>query len=528
MDLYVQTLTGTLFELRVSPFETILSIKGKVQRLEGIPISQQHLIWQSTDLQDDFCLHDYGIKNGATLTLVLAMRDGPINMRRVSAMEEPDMQEIEEYMDANKEEIMDKLCDDKQVTLLIFRDGDQLNFYRVYDPNTESYSPNTTDSISGSSSMYTRSENVIEQLSPEKQNENAQTKDKMENLKKKLEAAKHSKKKKFRPRSIRRTSSKLSQRRSGLVRTPSSTCSSQGRRLIKNTTISPVIPVQQVSTSNIDSLSHKIIHMPNPPVLPPVTRASKSNLNKKLTPTPPPMASAHSHMHTERASASSVTQQQRRKLPSLQDMSDRMARLNQKSREKSDLHLASRSRRRVLKPLNTSDNNSDKSGPLSQHHEQSKRGNEAYKTYNTELDSYTKLLNWVQPPGTTENDSSHTTISSTSITQKKTTPELRLSSKLRSVHLNSKENTTSHHLPPLHPNQTRMPPSLNGKKKKRCTTCAKKLGLATTYQCRCGGKYCSQHRYPETHGCTYDFKSEGRKFLEKNNPVVTASKLPKI
>ena len=35
MDLYIQTLTGTLFELRVSPFETILSIKGKVQRLEG-------------------------------------------------------------------------------------------------------------------------------------------------------------------------------------------------------------------------------------------------------------------------------------------------------------------------------------------------------------------------------------------------------------------------------------------------------------------------------------------------------------
>ena len=37
MDLFVQTLTGTLFELRVSPFETILSIKGKVQRLEGKP-----------------------------------------------------------------------------------------------------------------------------------------------------------------------------------------------------------------------------------------------------------------------------------------------------------------------------------------------------------------------------------------------------------------------------------------------------------------------------------------------------------
>ncbi len=32
----------------------------KLPYLLGIPISQQHLIWQSTDLQDDFCLHDYG------------------------------------------------------------------------------------------------------------------------------------------------------------------------------------------------------------------------------------------------------------------------------------------------------------------------------------------------------------------------------------------------------------------------------------------------------------------------------------
>jgi hypothetical protein len=35
MDLYIHTLTGTAFELRVSPFETIMSIKAKIQRLEG-------------------------------------------------------------------------------------------------------------------------------------------------------------------------------------------------------------------------------------------------------------------------------------------------------------------------------------------------------------------------------------------------------------------------------------------------------------------------------------------------------------
>ena len=48
----------------------------------GIPISQQHLIWQTHELDDDYCLHDYEIHNGATLKLVLAMRGGPINTRR--------------------------------------------------------------------------------------------------------------------------------------------------------------------------------------------------------------------------------------------------------------------------------------------------------------------------------------------------------------------------------------------------------------------------------------------------------------
>ena len=50
--------------------------------LAGIPISQQHLIWQSVELEDDFCLRDYSIGDGATLKLVLTMRGGPINTRR--------------------------------------------------------------------------------------------------------------------------------------------------------------------------------------------------------------------------------------------------------------------------------------------------------------------------------------------------------------------------------------------------------------------------------------------------------------
>lgn len=36
MELFIETLTGTCFQLRVSPFEQVISVKAKIQRLEGM------------------------------------------------------------------------------------------------------------------------------------------------------------------------------------------------------------------------------------------------------------------------------------------------------------------------------------------------------------------------------------------------------------------------------------------------------------------------------------------------------------
>uniref|UniRef100_A0A8D2KTS7 Zinc finger AN1-type containing 4 n=1 Tax=Varanus komodoensis TaxID=61221 RepID=A0A8D2KTS7_VARKO len=81
--------------------------------------------------------------------------------------------------------------------------------------------------------------------------------------------------------------------------------------------------------------------------------------------------------------------------------------------------------------------------------------------------------------------------------------------------------------------QTHLPPvngSVHTKKKivKHCFFCGKKTGLATSYECRCGNNFCATHRYAETHICTYDYKSVGRRCLQESNPVVSAPKLPKI
>ncbi|KAL2250761.1 zinc finger A20 and AN1 domain-containing stress-associated protein 4 isoform X1 [Sesamum indicum] len=61
----------------------------------------------------------------------------------------------------------------------------------------------------------------------------------------------------------------------------------------------------------------------------------------------------------------------------------------------------------------------------------------------------------------------------------------------------------------------------------RCSTCRKKVGL-TGFRCRCGITFCGSHRYPEKHGCTFDFKAMGREAIAKANPVVKADKLDKI
>lgn len=130
--------------------------------------------------------------------------------------------------------------------------------------------------------------------------------------------------------------------------------------------------------------------------------------------------------------------------------------------------------------------------------------------------------------------------------------------------------------------------AMTHKRRNRCLQCGKKMGLATTYSCRyvvycllsawnlyfallspllqltahythahshimhththtlrtrtlthythtpsislhrCGGLFCAIHRYAETHSCTFDYKAEGRQMIARNNPVVTAPKLPKI
>jgi hypothetical protein len=55
-------------------------------------------------------------------------------------------------------------------------------------------------------------------------------------------------------------------------------------------------------------------------------------------------------------------------------------------------------------------------------------------------------------------------------------------------------------------------------KKSRCDACHKKVGIMG-HSCKCGKLFCISHLQAEEHQCTYDYKTEGRLQLEKDQLV---------
>ena len=63
-----------------------------------------------------------------------------------------------------------------------------------------------------------------------------------------------------------------------------------------------------------------------------------------------------------------------------------------------------------------------------------------------------------------------------------------------------------------------------------CDYCKKrKVNTMMAFDCKCNYKLlCNLCRIPEQHNCTYDYKMEERKKLEKANPLVIAAKMEKV
>ncbi|XP_071505546.1 AN1-type zinc finger protein 4-like [Diadema antillarum] len=571
MELFIETLTGTVFELRVSPFETVISVKAKIQRLEGIPISQQHLIWRSVELEDDYCLQDYGIPPSASLKLVLAMRGGPINTRRIP-MEDPAIREMAEYMEANKEEIWEKLPGNRQVTLLVFREGDQLNFFRVVDRGDGTLTP-LSESLSGASVYNVCEEEEDDENAPtqDQSQENDVTMGKMKLLRAKMENLSIGKKKTKVPRPPSGRPKSSAQKRMISAKKGS-------QSLNKSSPLPPVGTTLLTSAGSEEKLLGARTRIEAPAAglgvrsrtkaeIVPQARAAdlsrigatgsslamsadigsrsrsrslriSSSQDKRHSPVPPSSqrtldnltgAKVH-HSFRSRTNAyphppatqSSFIQEFRPKTSS-KLAEPQIASSADPGRSKERMNLKTADARMVTELVNQANkegkiNNIIRSGPRESSHNAKRSGHSRVTSggiaLSHALNSSGGLSSSINEDRMRTPDARKALISAHSIRG-------RLSGNKEGRLLSS----PAHHLPPV------PKPSLSSSKKKtskRCFLCNKKTGLATSYQCRCGHNFCASHRYAEAHNCGYDYKTEGRKLLEQTNPLVSAPKLPKI
>ncbi|KAL9847483.1 AN1-type zinc finger protein 4 isoform 1-T3 [Geothlypis trichas] len=690
MELFIETLTGTCFELRVSPFETVISVKAKIQRLEGIPVSQQHLIWNNMELKDDYCLDDYNISEGCTLKLVLAMRGGPVNTRRVP-VKDP-IREMAEYMDPARDKVWEKGPSNKQVTFLVYREGDRLNFFRVVDRGDGTLTP-LSESLSGGSvyNLYADDEDETE-ASPSGQQiiENSITMNKMKLLKAKMENMNLSKKPKktvkVKPRppmTPRPSSGSVAAARHRFLRvlphigqsclpppghlhqseSPQNALSALATLATAGRTMPATANhfLKEDDTWQSSSWSQPVNSIRLPPK---ISRVELENAKLPTNSILTPVSSLPANSEKAPENATSASEEDAVLFPNLTNVElygreeehlpepDGYAFLTEGSTAEqcSEIHdigkvnpelelpdgdkdskVVEQHRKPIGKVLSTA---AMETGLLSTR-ELSPQKNLLLSPlrYSAQVAHHSALKPQAQPrcfeagnlrsaaspnvlrslevrsiadssfPRTTRfcsvkveslgkrpdviskaeprditdvaskaskepassvsnlgflaslaRSTNRESLQSSCGTDGFRTSGIALPTSLQhfqeeSFRKTASPNEAAEYILSAHGlgmngtmaavgkrvagEATHLPP-VNGliqaKKKisKHCFLCGKKTGLATSYECRCGNNFCATHRYAETHTCTYDYKSAGRRYLQETNPIISAPKLPKI
>ena len=84
-------------------------------------------------------------------------------------------------------------------------------------------------------------------------------------------------------------------------------------------------------------------------------------------------------------------------------------------------------------------------------------------------------------------------------------------------------------LKPVCSSKNKLEKNTKKKKKPRCFICNSKVGLLG-HRCECNSdiQFCAYHRLPESHNCTFDFKSKGKALLSEKMVKVGPEKILKI
>jgi hypothetical protein len=100
------------------------------------------------------------------------------------------------------------------------------------------------------------------------------------------------------------------------------------------------------------------------------------------------------------------------------------------------------------------------------------------------------------------------------------------SNQSNAVNNTNNESTSTPQTPQAESHQSD-PPKTQKKKKTKCTKCKVNVGVIG-FPCRCGGIFCSLHRYANEHDCTFDYREHGAEEIRKNNPQIIGEKIKKI
>jgi ubiquitin C len=75
-NVYVRTLTGKVLSVPLEGLSTIYDLKVVIEEMEGLPLFSQRLFYASVRrvVEDDESIRDLGIRDGATLHIILALR----------------------------------------------------------------------------------------------------------------------------------------------------------------------------------------------------------------------------------------------------------------------------------------------------------------------------------------------------------------------------------------------------------------------------------------------------------------------
>ena len=76
IEVYVKSLTGSIFTLSLSPFNSVMETKMMIAEQHGIPTEQQRLVFSGKALKDQCRLYEYNVTRKSTLHLILRLRGG--------------------------------------------------------------------------------------------------------------------------------------------------------------------------------------------------------------------------------------------------------------------------------------------------------------------------------------------------------------------------------------------------------------------------------------------------------------------